>query len=252
MTLHVHEWGDPAGSTIICLHGVTAHGARYRKLAEERLGRFRVLAPDLRGHGRSPWEPPWDADHHVADLVELADGPTVWLGHSFGGRLVLEIAAKHPDRVEKLILLDPALHVLPHVGLDLAEQERHDVSFATAEEAIQARLDSGRIFSTPGEVLEEEMRTHLEPGPDGRLRFRYCKSAVIAAWSVMASEPPPFPKVPTLLVLGQLSWLLLDEQAEAYRAAIGDLLQVVHVPGGHTVLWDDFDATADAVVDFLA
>ena len=251
MTLHVHEWGDPGAPPVVCLHGVTAHGARFRKLAEERLGRFRVLAPDLRGHGGSSWEPPWDADQHVADVLELAPGPAVWLGHSFGGRLVVEVAARHPERVEKLVLLDPALQVLPHVALDLAEQERKDISFATAEEAIQARLDSGRIFSTPGELLEEEMTTHLERGPDGRLRFRYCKSAVIAAWGTMASELPPFPQVPTLLVLGKLSWLLLDEQADAYREAIGDLLRVVEVPGGHTVLWDDFDATADAVEEFL-
>jgi lipase len=231
---------------------VTAHGARFRKLAEERLSAFRVLAPDLRGHGRSPWEPPWDVDRHVVDVVELVDGPAVWVGHSFGGRLALEVAVRHPERVEKLVLLDPAISVLPHVALDLAEAERADVSFATADEAIQARLDSGRIFTTPGALLEEEMATHLEPGADGRLRFRYCRSAVIATWSIMASEPPEFPKVPTLLVLGKLSWLLLDEQAAVYRDALGDLLRVVEVPGGHTVLWDDFDATASAIEDFLA
>jgi lipase len=252
VTLVVHAWGDPGAPAVVCLHGVTAHGARFRKLAEERLGRFRVLAPDLRGHGHSSWEPPWDADTHVADVIPLVEGSGVWLGHSFGGRLALEVAARHPERVEKLVLLDPAIRVLPHVALDLAEQERKDVSFASAEEAIQARLDSGRIFSTSAELLEEEMAVHLEPGLDGRLRFRYCRSAVIAAWSIMASEPPPFPRVPTLLVLGKRSWLLLDEQAAAYREALGDLLSVVQVPGGHTVLWDDFDATAEAIEDFLA
>ena len=161
------------------------------------------------------------------------------------------MAGRYPERVEKLVLLDPAITVLPNVALNLAEEERKDVSFASPEEAIQAKLDSGRVFSTPGELLEEEMATHLEPGPDGRLRYRYCKSAVVAAWSIMASEPPSFPRVPTLLVLGKLSWLLLDQQAAAYRAALGDLLRVVEVPGGHTVLWDDFDETATAVEEFL-
>jgi lipase len=231
---------------------VTAHGGRFRKLAEERLRDYRVLAPDLRGHGQSPWEPPWDSARHLADVLGLLDEPAVWLGHSFGGRLALEVAARHPDRVEKLVLLDPAISVLPHVALDLAESERADVSFATPEEAVQARLHSGRILSTPRELLEEEMEAHLEPGDDGRLRFRYCRSAVIAAWSIMASEPPRFPSVPTLLVLGKRSWFLLDEQAAAYRESLRDLLRVVEVPGGHTVLWDDFDASADAIEDFLA
>ena len=60
MELNLHEWGDPSAPPVVCLHGVNAHGRRFRRLAEERLaGRFRVLAPDLRGHGNSGWEPPW-------------------------------------------------------------------------------------------------------------------------------------------------------------------------------------------------
>ena len=256
MRLRLHEWGDPGAPPVVCLHGVTAHGLRFRKLAEERLaGRFRVLAPDLRGHGRSGWEPPWSIAAHLAGVVETTGVErAAWIGHSFGGRLVAELATREPARVERAVLLDPALHVLPHVAFDMAEEERKDVSFASADEAIQARLDSGRLFHTPREILEEEMAEHLEPGPDGRLRYRYCKSAVIAAWSDMATPPPPpeAARVPTLLVLGERSWLVLDDQLGAYRAALGGLLQVVTVPGGHTVFWDAFAETADAVEAFLA
>ena len=58
MRLHLHEWGSADAPPVVCLHGVTSHGARFAHLAE-RLSGFRVLAPDLRGHGRSGWEPPW-------------------------------------------------------------------------------------------------------------------------------------------------------------------------------------------------
>lgn len=255
MRLHPHAWGDPSAPPLVCLHGLTGHGARFRKLAEERLAsRFRVLAPDLRGHGRSSWEPPWDAARHVEDLLETAPaGRAVWLGHSFGGRLVLELAARSPERVAKAILLDPAIQVSPHVAFDMAEDERKDASFASHDEAIQARLDSGRIFHTPRELLEEEMREHLERGPDGRFRPRYSRSAAVVAWSVMAAEPPPLAsaRVPTLLVIGRQSWLITGEQVEACRAALGDLLTVVEVPGGHSVLWDAFAETADAIEAFL-
>jgi len=58
--LHVHSWGDSALPAIVCLHGVTAHGLRFRRLAEERLAhRFHVVSLDLRGHGRSDFDPPW-------------------------------------------------------------------------------------------------------------------------------------------------------------------------------------------------
>jgi lipase len=251
--LHLREWGDPAARTVVCLHGVTSFGGRFRKLAEERLTGFRVLAPDLRGHGLSEFEPPWDIGTLTTDVLETIEPErAVWIGHSYGGRLVVEIAARAPERVERAVLLDPALQVLPHVALDLAEAQCADVSFARPEEAIQWRLDSERYLHTPREHFEEDAREHLERGADGRLRFRFCRSAVVTAWSDMATPPPQFPGVPTLLVLGAQSWLLLDDQIDALRAALGDLLEVVTVPGGHTVFWDAFDETAGAVVSFLA
>src|SRR5712691_2620287 len=123
MELNLHEWGDPAAPAVVCLHGVNAHGRRFRKLAAERLADgFRVLAPDLRGHGYSDWEPPWTIATHAHDVLETLDAVHVrraaFVGHSFGGRLVLELAALDPERVERAVLLDPAIQILPHVGLD--------------------------------------------------------------------------------------------------------------------------------------
>jgi lipase len=250
--LHVHEWGDPAAPALVCLHGVTSYGGRFRCLAERLADRYHVVAPDLRGHGRSSWEPPWDVEAHLEDVLETVPADSrVWVGHSFGGRLAAELAARDPDRVERLVLLDPALQILPHVALDMAELERADVSYASVEDAVQARYDSGRVLLAPRELVVESDRDHLDPDPDGRLRYRYCKSAVIAAWSVMASPPPPPARVPTLLVLGAQSWLTLDDQIAAYETALGDLLQVVTVPGGHTVYWDALAETSSALEAFL-
>jgi lipase len=116
---------------------------------------------------------------------------------------------------------------------------------------VQARYDSGRVLRAPRGMLLEAEGDHLEAGTDGRLRYRYCKSAVITAWSIMASAPPLPAQVPTLLVLGAQSWLTLDEQTETYRDALGDLLEVVTVPGGHTVFWDALDETAEALAAFV-
>ena len=130
MRLHVHEWGNAARSD---------GGVRPRRLGTrpalrgdwQRSG-LRLdstsLAPDLRGHGRSGWEPPWDLDTHLDDVLETFGdtGPSLWVGHSFGGRLVLELAARRPELVRCAVLLDPAIDILPHVGFDFAQDAATD------------------------------------------------------------------------------------------------------------------------------
>jgi lipase len=246
MRLHVHEYGDPAGSPLVCLHGVTSHGERFRRVAEERLEGRRVIAPDLRGHGRSDTEPPWSLDAHVADALETATALGVeradWLGFSYGGRVAAALTAREPERVERLVLLDPALHLPPEICLEQALEERGDLSFADVDEAIEDR--GSTLLHTPREMLEEEMSQHLVRGEDGRLRYRYEPVAAIAIWSDMAGDPPPVADAPTLIVRGDQSWVPVD--LARYQDA-----QTVEVAGGHPVLWEDFDATAAAITGFF-
>jgi lipase len=256
LELHVHEWGDRAATPVVCLHGVNAHGRRFRRLAEERLQRrFRVLAPDLRGHGFSGWEPPWTIATNAHDVLETLDSLGVrraqFVGHSLGGRLVHELAALDPGRVERAALLDPAIQILPHVGFDFAERERADHSFASPEDAIAARLATSE--STPRSFLDEEMREHLVQHRDGRFRFRYCPSAVVSLYGELCTPAPPPEtlRVPTLLLHAGQFGLVREEQIESYSAALGELIQVVEVTGGHIVYWDAYEQTADAVDAFL-
>lgn len=257
MRLHQHVWGPADAPAVLCLHGVAAHGGRFRRLAEERLAaRFHVRSLDLRGHGRSGWEEPWTIAAHLDDLVETADGPADWIGHSFGGRLVVELAARDPDLVRRAVLLDPALWIPADIARERADEQVPAPSFASPEEAVEARVAGtglGWLAHTPRTYVEEEVNEHLAESPDGRLRYRYSPEAVAAAYLEMATEPPPFGsvRVPTLLVLGSRSKLVSGAEVERYRAALGDLLRVVVASGGHIPLWDSFEETADAISGFF-
>ena len=203
MLLHAHEWGDPAAPPVLCLHGVRAHGRRYRRLAEERLTQFRVLAPDLRGHGRSGWEPPWTIEQHVYDLRETLEAAGVEratvIGHSFGGRLTLELTAV--GLAERIVLLDPVVWVPPAIMLERAEQARPDRSFANEDEARAERAELSPL--APSDMIDEEFREYLVRSEDGRLRFRYSQAAVVAALGELSQRPPDWEQlqVPALLVV---------------------------------------------------
>lgn len=255
MTLARLTWGDPGLPPLVCLHGVTGHARHFARLAERLQERFHVVALDLRGHGDSPWAPPWHLEQHVQDVLEAAPaGAAAWLGHSFGGRIAFEAAVAVPGRVERLVLLDPAIHIPPDVALAAAESARRDRTYVSFEEGVDRRYEESVLSSAPRDLVAGELVHHLLEDDSGHWRYRYCQSAVVAAYGEMSREPPPFERVriPTLLVLGETSYLPYDHLLPTHAGALGELLEVVVVSGGHTVLWDCLDETATAVERFLA
>lgn len=249
MNLHVHEWGEPGAPPLVCIHGVTGHGERFKRLAEERWARsFHVVAPDLRGHGRSQSDPPWTFATYVADLVETAGalgiGEADWAGHSFGGRLVLELAAAHPERVRRAVLLEPAIQVLPHVAAFAADAERREPVYESAEAYADAREDA-----PPRALVLEDAALHCDVLPDGRLRRRTYQPAMVSIYGELATAPPAPEtlRAPTLLVHAPAYGLVRDEQLAAYAGRV----ETLAVPGMHMVMWEAFAEVADAVERFL-
>ncbi|MDX2697431.1 alpha/beta hydrolase [Streptomyces ipomoeae] len=98
---------------LLLVHGWGGDGREWSPHAEVLADRFRVLVPDLRGHGRSevPDEgnTPVEMAGDLAALIE-AEGvaPVVAVGHSMGGQVVNLLAVHHPDSVRSVIALDPA------------------------------------------------------------------------------------------------------------------------------------------------
>jgi lipase len=254
VTLAVRAWGDRGAPRVVCLHGVTGHGRHFARLAERLAARFHVLAPDLIGHGDSPYEPPWSIDAQLEALVDsVGNAPGVWIGHSFGARLGHELAARHPELVERLVHLDPAILLPAHVALFAGESARKERVYVSFDEAIEGRYEESSLHGAPRELVETELAEHLVQTANGEWRYRYSQAAVVATYGEMASAPSPFERVriPTLLVLGTHSYLPYDHLLGAHQAALGELLEVVTVDGGHTVLWDAFDETSNAIDSFL-
>ena len=105
--------GPEDGLPLLLVHGWGGDGREWSPHAEALADRFRVIVPDLRGHGRSEVPdqgntPVEMADDLAALLGHFGTVPAVVVGHSMGGQVVNLLAVRHPDLVRSVVALDPA------------------------------------------------------------------------------------------------------------------------------------------------
>ena len=240
--LHAHLFGPDDGPPLLLLHGITGTGLRYRRLAEEELPGVRVIAPDLRGHGDSTWDPPWDVGRHVADVLALLDdlglARVALAGHSFGGLIAMRVAATAPERVERLALLDPASGMDPQKALGRAEAARRDEGWATEGEARADRLADRPPHAR--DTVDEDLATFLRRDPDGRYRFRFCRSAIVSAFGEMTYRAPSLADYPgpVMLVPALQAEFVTPAFRERLRAELGGRLTESGIDSGHSLYWD--------------
>jgi pimeloyl-ACP methyl ester carboxylesterase len=125
LRLHCLLWGADDDATVLLVHGNGGHAHWWDPLVPFFVPGFRLIAPDLRGHGESAWPPlpAYGIADFAADLLVLADqlAPRRFaiVAHSMGARAAAWFAAHHPERVRGLALLDTTL-----VGVDAETAQR--------------------------------------------------------------------------------------------------------------------------------
>ena len=114
-----------AGLPLVGIHGITASYQNFAGIAERLAGRRPFLAFDLRGRGLSS-KPvgPYGIDQHADDvalaMTRFGIGPTVVVGHSMGAYVACALAARHPELVAGVVLLDGGYLLDPPPGVDPA------------------------------------------------------------------------------------------------------------------------------------
>ncbi|HEX3792504.1 MAG TPA: alpha/beta hydrolase [Pseudonocardiaceae bacterium] len=232
MKLSVREWGN-GDRLAILVHGASGTAESMRPFAEQLVDRgYRVLAPDLRGHGSSPRGGPYSLAALAADLVEsLPPGAELVAGHSFGGKLLpLAVSGLRPARA---MYLDPAwiAPLGPAGGLPLAKDDGTPMAVADLR-AVRPEADEAVLRDMVARYLATDWRMFHEP----RVKLR------------QHTPPPLVAEVPSLVVRADPSELV-DDLADRLRAGG---YEVRTQPGaGHGLFQEDMDAFLATVAGWI-
>lgn len=121
MKLYFREYGE--GQPLIILHGLLGSSDNWLTQAKLLSSQYKVYTVDQRNHGQSPHSSQFDYQSMVDDLLMFIDdnniSDPVLIGHSMGGKTVMNFALEHPDEVSRLIVVDisPRAYNLEHYAL---------------------------------------------------------------------------------------------------------------------------------------
>ena len=244
---------DAALPTIVFVHGAandhSVWALQSRYFAHH--GR-NVVAPDLPGHGRSEGAPLASVEAAAEWLIALLDALHLTrvglIGHSLGGLVALETAARYPAGVARLALLGPAVPMpVAEVLLDAAKTEQH----------LAYELITGWSFSAGHQLGGNALPGVWMTGNAMRLMERLRPGVLYAdllACHRYAGGLSAAAKVrcPSLLILGQRDLMAPPKNAEALLASLPDR-RVLTVPDcGHSLMTEAPDTVLDALRDFLS
>jgi pimeloyl-ACP methyl ester carboxylesterase len=237
LNLHYEEAGS--GPTVLCLHGASCTGAHeWGVVSQALVNSYRVVMPDLRGHGNS--------DHRAGALaIDLIEGDLDGLiataklgtphlmGFSFGSEVALRFALHRPDAVRSLVLVSPGLGTMKTPAETRAE--------------VPSREKLERVWPRGLRRLHEARH-----GPDHwvdimqELWVRHAERPLIPLEALRSLD------FPILLICGANDDPRRTRQAHAF-AAVHPQAELIEIPGaGHAPHQERPEQVQDVVVAFLA
>jgi pimeloyl-ACP methyl ester carboxylesterase len=274
LNYHVLEWGDPeAEHTVLLLHGFLDHAWTWENVVDAGLGAagWRVVAPDLRGHGDSDWIGPGGYYHfadYIADVHALVHAlqprSLSLVGHSMGGSVAAYFAGAFPERVRKLALLEglgppQSRDTAPErmqrwVHAWKAARERAPKSYATVEEAAARLVEHDPLL--PRELALKLAEKGTAPALGGRVRFKHdplhATPGPIGFHLMFAREFWQGVACPTLVVMGAQSLLRHTPEEEQRRVdALPHARRVTIEGAGHMLMRHQPARLAETLRAFL-
>jgi pimeloyl-ACP methyl ester carboxylesterase len=268
LRLHAQVQGpENAPLTVLCLHGLTRNVADFGVIAERLSARYRVIAADQRGRGKSQWDPQianYRPSTYVADMFALLDHLAIErvavIGTSMGGIMAMIMGAMQPRRLQGIVLND----IGPEVSAAGLQRLRHSLNDRTpastwAEASVQAKRLNGMAFPDYRDADWDAFarRTYVQdpagrpvPAFDPAILNGLNETSPSAVPADLWSQWRQLAPIPMLAIRGALSDIITAETLESMAARHPNLRTVTLVNRGHAPMLDEPEAVA-AIEEFL-
>jgi pimeloyl-ACP methyl ester carboxylesterase len=252
ITIHYLDFGS-GEPPLVLLHGLSANANEFSGLINAGLGsRFRVVAPDLRGRGRSDKPAKgYSMGDHAADVIGLLDflelDKVVIGGHSFGALLAMYMAATFPHRVSKVVVIDAAIQMHPQVReLIKPSLDRLGQILPSVDDYMSRMRAAPHVAGFWDKAIECYFRAEIQENADGTAQSLTSASAIAQAldgvqqesWAELVSQV----KQPVLLLnaVGEYGPsgsppVVPAEHAIETARAFADC-KYVEIPGNHLTM----------------
>jgi esterase len=253
ITSHPATDPNPAHPPLLIVHGLFGSGRNWGVIARNLATTRRVLVIDMRNHGHSPRASTHSYPDMAADLAEVIESegaPMDVLGHSMGGKAVMQLALTRPDLLRKIVVADIAPVAYSHDQTDnITAMRSMDLTNLTSRGEADRRLS----LTVPDPALRAFFLQSLDlraTPPAWRLNLDVLESEMpkIVGWpGTIGSFTGP-----TLFLTGELSHYVLPEYRETIRGYFPKARFAKLPDAGHWLHADrprEFEETVDVFLD---
>ncbi len=244
---------DGEGPTIVLLHGIGGNHTIWNEVIPDLVGSFRVLAPDLRGHGRSPAPPSSEYSYPEleTDLLHLLDQKGILSAHlvgvSGGASLALLLALDHPSRVRSLTMVSGAAY---------CDSQTRSVAERWAEVYSKEGPDAFALRVLKDLYYPDWMEEHLDFADKVRAEAQRMDIEPAVRWSRAMMKFDERRRIaslalPTLIVQGMDDQVVDPSHGRILRQSIPGAQIRIFAQTGHMIPVERPHETADAIARFV-